>query len=376
MDLAWLQPAVTAPGPFTTVHLDVSRDTEDARTAVELRWQAVRHRLEQDGAPAGLLDRIGAAVVAETGRSGEAGRTLVAAGDEIVLDQVTPRRPLRDSGHHGMLAHLMPLVRALDAELPYALVEVDRSGADVTVVDPLAGERREHEVEGGHELLHAVGGGGWAHRRYRSRVQDSWDRNADAVARDVERLVDRHHPQVLVLSGDPVAAGRLLERLGDDARSRLVQVEGGGRPEGIDEEKFAGRVADVVMQWRQRRMGDVLARYAEAAGRDERAAAGLAAVVEALRGGAVEVLLLHDEPSSDLTLWAGEDPMHLGTTREDVEALGAQQVEQDRADAVLVRAAVAQDAAMELVGPSDALTDGIGALLRFDVRPPVPGGRS
>lgn len=376
MDLTWLQPVVDRPGPFTSVHLDASRDTGAADRAVELRWQHIRRQLEREGAPSTIVNRLEQAALAPSGAHGPHGRTLVATEDEVLVDRVLPAPPRRDSGHYGLVPHLMPLVRALDGAFPYAAVEVDRAGAEITVVEPLAdgGERTTSEtVEGGHDVLHAVPGGGWAHRRYRSRVQDSWERNADAVAEEVDRLVVRHHPEVLLVSGDEKAAAALTESLGRRSQELVVPVEGGGRAEGKDTEAFAQHVEEVLTRHRQEHMGDVLARYTELLGQGRRAAAGLAQVVDALRAGSVEVLLLHDEPSSVLTLWAGENPLHLGRSRDEVEALGAQQIVEDRADAVLLRALIAQGGACELIDPADVLTGGVGAILRYDARPPTPG---
>ena len=121
-----------------------------------------------------------------------------------------------------------------------------------------------------------------------------------------------------------------------------------------------------------RRVREVTARYEQEAGRGGAAVGGLAAVVDVLREGAVEVLLLIDDPSSTDRLWAGEQPLLLGTTEQEVVALGAAGVVQDRADAVLLRAAIGQAAAVKLVAGTE-LPHGVGALLRFDVRPTPPG---
>lgn len=373
MDLTWLQPAVSTPGPYTTVHLDASRDSEDAGHEVERRWQGIRGQLEQDSAPAPVLEQLDQVVTAATGTAGAHGRTVIAGPDGVIIDQVVPRPPLRDSGHHGMVAHLMPLVRALDGAARYAVVEVDKTGADISLVDPLVGPPQETTVEGGHDVIHQFQGGGWSQRRFLQRVHDSWDQNASAVAEELDRLVRTSKPELVLVTGYAYAKSALLERLGHDARERVVEVEGGGRADGIDEEAFAERVENLLNQHRQTRMGEVLARYTQAEGQGSLAASGVTAVVEALRGGAVELLLLHDDPSSDLTLWAGEDAMLIGRTREEVEALGAQQVVEERADAVLLRALVAQGGELELVDTPGVLKDGIGAVLRFDVRPPVPG---
>jgi len=80
-----------------------------------------------------------------------------------------------------------------------------------------------------------------------------------------------------------------------------------------------------------------------------------------------------DDPSSTERLWAGDQPLQIGRTEQEVAALGSTSATSDRADAVLLRALVAQRGDIELVEGTDVLDGGVGALLRFDVRPPVPG---
>lgn len=373
METAWLQSVVETPGPYASVHVDVSRTDAAAQEELRLRWAAVRRSLAEDGAPDDVVAVVEERVLAPTGLAGEQGRSIIATPGGVLLDRVVPRRPLRDSGRFGSVPHLMPVVRALEGTAPYALVEVDRAGADVTLVDAMGRPAEEAQVEGGHDVLHKVGGGGWSHRRFQMRVEDSWERNATAVAEHLDDVVARNPVDLVLLTGDPQACTYVRRHATGRVAERLVEVEGGGRNEGVHPEAFARRVDEVLAAHGQRRMGDVLARFEQERGRDGAAAAGLPGVVEALRGGAVEVLLLHDDPSSTAELWAGEQPLHLGCTEDEVRALGSASATTDRADAVLLRALVAQKGEVVLVEGESMVDGGVGALLRFDVRPPVPG---
>lgn len=49
MQLGALQDVYTHSGPYVTVHLDVSRNTEDATQQLDARWTRARHQLEHDG---------------------------------------------------------------------------------------------------------------------------------------------------------------------------------------------------------------------------------------------------------------------------------------------------------------------------------------
>lgn len=352
MDTHWLHDVVTAAGPVATAHVDVTRTEAGSAHEIDLRWAAVSDQLRASGAPSEIVDAVGERVLRPTGLAGQQQRSVLATADGILLDRVLPGRPRVDVGAYGLVPHLMPLVRAAAAAAPYLLVDVDHTGAEVTVVDAF-GHDTTHAVEGGHDELHKVRGGGWAHRRLQSRVEDSWERNAAAVAADLDKAVAAHHPALVVLGGDATSIGLLRAHASPRVLALLVDEPA--------EERLA--------EYRMLRVREVVQRYADA---DRTAVDGLGGVVDALRQGAVDTLLLVDDPSSTDRLWAGEQPLQLGTTEADVRALGAQDVVEDRADAVLLRALVAQSGAVELV-TGTKLRHGVGAILRFDIRPPTPG---
>jgi hypothetical protein len=67
------------------------------------------------------------------------------------------------------------------------------------------------------------------------------------------------------------------------------------------------------------------------------------------------------------TLWFGEDPSQLGTSRADVEALGATSPQEGPLLTVLLRAALATGADVQLVPHQSEQSpqSGLGALLRY-----------
>lgn len=87
-------------------------------------------------------------------------------------------------------------------------------------------------------------------------------------------------------------------------------------------------------------------------------------VVEALRKGQVETLVLADDPEEE-TLLVGDSPLALGVKQQDMDALGTHGsvVPADRA---LVQAAVASSAEVVVV-PRAAMPDGVpvAAVLRY-----------
>ena len=134
MNLAGIQHLFTHDGPFVNLHLDVSRDDDAAGRGMETRWTNIRHTLGDAGVDPGLLDRIRELVLQPTGVPSPARRTVVAAGGDVLLDDVR-------MGHGawpevtgiGPLPDVSGWVTQVDGEFPFVLVIADREGADVDV---------------------------------------------------------------------------------------------------------------------------------------------------------------------------------------------------------------------------------------------------
>ena len=55
MNLDFIRPLYEHTGPWASVYLDASRDTEDGARVVELRWRAAREQLAKAGADEATL---------------------------------------------------------------------------------------------------------------------------------------------------------------------------------------------------------------------------------------------------------------------------------------------------------------------------------
>jgi hypothetical protein len=383
MRLHWLRDVLDHSGPFVTGCLDATHDDPAGEHEIDLRWSALETELRDHGAPDDLLARAREAATSSTGQAGKLGRLVVACPDGVVLDLTLPKPPLRSEAVYGPAPHLLPAVRGLSDDTPYVLVEVDHAGADVHWVGP-RGVHEEQEVEGGHDVLHKIPGGGWAQRRYQSRVEDSWDRNAEAVAAELDSVVRRHRPPVVLLAGEPRAVSSLLAAVSQPVRDLAVVLDAGGRADGVDATARDEAVATALADHRRTVRAQVVDRFAAGESRQDVAVQSLESVVDALRRAQVDELLLRDDPTSTLRLWVGPEPLQLAATREEVEALGVQDPGEVRADVALVRAAVGSDAGITLWGAETDdeidLTDGVGALLRWsdastahDAVPSMPG---
>ncbi|WP_270888737.1 baeRF2 domain-containing protein [Pedococcus sp. 5OH_020] len=370
-----------ATPPFISVCLDVSRLNRAAGDDVQLHWGQLARRLEERDAPAETIEALGEAVTSPTGLGGEHARVAVAAGGKVVVDLVLPGRPPRDECLVGPVPHLMPVARALADAVPYALVRLDRTGADVQVFSAAGQIEDERVFEGDNDVLHKVPAGGWSQRRYQQRVEDSWARNAAQVADRLSRVVKRAGLELVLVAGDVHAVVELTGRADAELQQRLVVLDSGGRAAGVSPEAEQEAVDAALAEHISQRRRAVLDEYVEQLSRQQRAVEGLGPVVEVLRRGQVQRLVLLDDPTSTAKLWVGEAPQQVGLTEQDVLDAGAQAAQEVRADAALLWAVLGTDADISLVGDeTGSMRDGIGALLRWsdpatphDEVPSMPG---
>lgn len=363
--LGSLRPAADLYGDVVTAYVDVSRTGPQGASDVERRTRNLADALAEAGAEQGLVDRVCARLVEETGHGGEVSRAVVAQGDRLVTD-VMLAGVVEPHAHHGPIAHLLGLARTLSHNVRYAVVVLDHTGADITLADTAGLAEVSLESEGDHDVLHKYGGGGWSHRRFQSRVEDSIERNTDHVARDLERIVKREDPDLVLLAGDAYSCGHMKEAVAPHVAERLEVLDHGSRAEGASEERMDEDVAAAVERCRTRSLDAVLDRLGVAEGRK---AVGVGETVEALRRGQVETLILLDGALDGREAAVGPEPLHLGHTADEVRALGVEDPATDRLDEVLLRAALGQDAdLLALHAPISALPDGVGAVLRFDTR--------
>lgn len=378
MDLRFLHELTRKPGPFATVYLDASHDTDDAARAIALRWAGARDDLEAQGADSATLDALATAVADAPPAVGRAGRVLVARrGDdgrgEVVLDRSLPEPPARPSAHWGALPDLLPALVDQPEPVTAVVVRVDETGGEILVAGPDEQPVVAEEVQGGDRPVHKVRGGGWSHLAMQERVEESWRRNTAQVAERVDRLVADTGAGVLVVAGDGRSRSRLVDALADRSAAIAVELERGGTGEDDLAAAVTEAVRDVVTDARRA----VLDRYEKAAGRpDGLAVQGIGPVLAALRAEAVDTLLLDAAVHRDATVWISDAPAQVAEAPEDLRAAGADPTGEVPVDAALLRAAAGTGAGFVPIGGGRTglvghpLDDGVGALLRY----PVPTG--
>ncbi|NED95959.1 hypothetical protein G1H11_11625 [Phytoactinopolyspora alkaliphila] len=346
------------PGPFLSVYIDVSRDVDEAEHRIGVRWRSAREELHRAGAPASLLDLVGERVLDPSGAGGRVARMVVAADDEILLDEVTLRPRAQEALTWGPLPDVTGWLSDRSTTMPVLVVLADREGADFELYDAWPEPPVVTDSFHGDDLhVKKVAVGGWAHKQYQRRSEWTWRRNAEEVAAEIDRHVDDGVPLVVV-AGDLRAQGEIRHAVSEKAREILVELETGGRAAGSSrdalDQAIDHAVGDVVVTDRLRTLNEL----EEQAGRGGAAAVGLREVLGKLTLGQVRTVLLSpDEASTQIVATRDYPGLPLPTEAQNSDEL--------RADLAVVCAAAATDAEVAIV-PRAKSGDGVSAVLRWD----------
>ncbi len=367
MDVSFLQPVFAATGPFATVCADVTHTTENADTELDLRVRGVAERLTEQGTPESVVEVVRSRLL-EGNDGGEAGtlkgRALVVAADgSVVLDQALRDAPLREVAEWSAHPDLLSVLRQLPGRVPHIVVLTDRTGADITYMGMPGQVDEEETVRGDTFQIRKFQGGGWAHHRYQHNAENKWIHNAEEVATQISSMARRLAPRFVLVAGDIRARQILTDRASDLWSDLIVSMDEGGRAAGADREPVDRRMEELVAEHEARECNEVLEQL-QAAAAHGLSVTGTEPVVEALRKGQVETLVLADEQADD-TLLVGGSPTELGVNQHDMDALGIHG-EVAPADRALLAAAVASSAGV-VVLPRSAMPGEapVAAVLRY-----------
>ena len=373
MDLHFLSELTETPGPYATVYLDASHDSESADRELELRWAGHRTELAEQGADEPTLAALDRAVADADPAVGRAGRVLVAADGRVLLDRALAEPPARPSAAWGPAPDVLPLLLDAPEPMTAVVVRVDKSGGEILLAgeDGFAPEAVD-EVRGDRYPLHKTRGGGWKHLKMQHTVENTWRANVAALAERVDTEVRRTGARVLVLAGDGQSRTLLREALAERSASIAVDVDHSGGRSGADDEELAGAVEAAVRDVVDAERQAVLERLDQALGRpDGLAVGGLEPVLEALRAEQVDTLFLDGGVTRDGELWVGEVASQVATDAERLRGLGSEPVGKMPVDLALLQAAAASGAAFEPLGGGRTglvgkpVEDGVAALLRY-----------
>ena len=371
MNLSFLRPLYDHPlidraGPWASVYLDSSRDTEDATARIALLWRAARDGLRSAGADESTLDVLERTVLEQSHRPGRHGVAAFAAGGTVAYTEAMAAPPDREIVAFESLPHAMPLVAQRGERIAWLRVVVDRTGADIVGATE-GGLPRARHVEGSEDYpLRKAKPGGWSQPRYQRAAELTWQRNAEEVAEAVTDLADAIGADVLVVAGDVHARPLLVDRLPKRWRMRVVESDVGSRAPGADPEPLDDLTARAVAELASATAMEALDRFGTQRGQDPDAGNGLAAVVAALQRAQVDTGLLVHDPSAAHELWIGPQATEIAATAGELRAMGVENPQRVRADAALLRALAGTDADLVLVTQDAApLHGGIGAVLRY-----------
>ncbi|MFC0097441.1 Vms1/Ankzf1 family peptidyl-tRNA hydrolase [Micromonospora marina] len=363
MQLSFLRPLYDRPGPWCSVYMDASRDTQDARAQVDLRWRALKGDLLGQGADPVTVEAVEEVVRRHQPMPGDYGIAVFASRGRVVLTEYLSAPPLRDLASWSALPHTMPLVAQRGEQVAWVRVLADRTGADAMAVSA-GGVPRRAQVRGGQSRqLRRVQPGGWSQSRYQRAAMEAWHQNAGDAAAATADLAERVGADVVVVAGDVRATGMIAAQLPARWQDVLVRTDAGARDVGADDTLMDDITVQTVAEVADRRIADALDRF----GVQEDVGAGLDAVVSALQRNQVDTMLIVDDASADGELWVGPEPTEIATDPAQLAGMSVADPQQVRADAALLRALIGTDADLTVLAPDEApeLTDGVGAVLRY-----------
>ncbi|NUR74516.1 MAG: peptide chain release factor 1 [Hamadaea sp.] len=364
MNLRFLRPLYDTPGPWASVYLDDSLDTENGRAEVGLRWRALREALRRQGANEPTVEAVEDAVRGAEPGSGPHGLAVFAHDPELIHTEVMSAPPPVDSAEYGPLPHVAPLLVQRGQRISWLRVVVDRTGGTIE-----SASSSSIDVSGSETYpIRKIAPGGYANARFQREAEENWQRNAQDVAEELTRLADTMGPEVIIVAGDVQARRLLVEQLPVRWQNKIVLTDAGSRAPGADPEALDDVTTQVIAQTAQEHADSVLDRLRAEHGED--AAIGIAPVLTAFNRGQVETLLLDAIGLAGTKLWL--DPAS-GQLAEDPGTLpgGGTSAQQVLAEDALIRAAATTDADLLMVtatgtdGSPLELRDGVGAVLRY-----------
>ncbi|RST04662.1 hypothetical protein EF910_16835 [Streptomyces sp. WAC07149] len=382
MELGFLKPLFSRPGPWASVYVEGSRATEDAQRIRALRERAVAAQLIDAGADAYTVRAVVNRLLGEPVSGAPPGRALFASGAEVLLDVPLAKAPAATEATWSVLPHIAPLA-GLRGEEPACLVAyVDRTGADLELRE---GTRREalgrvrgmEEPDRGHRGVPADR----YEWHYRNRAENAWHETAGAIAAELSRQWHGSGAGLLVLAGDARERRAVHSRLPEPMRAAAVEADGGGRSPGASREVLEREIARVREGFARERLEAALERFRAGRGRPGehrestvdtgpgQAAEGMPAVVDAVRSHQVATLLLGPEGSdAGREVWVGPGVDEVAVQRGQARAMGVGKPVRARADDALLRSAAAAGCEVLVVpagmpGPAG----GLGAVLRWTV---------
>ncbi|MDS1272416.1 Vms1/Ankzf1 family peptidyl-tRNA hydrolase [Lipingzhangella sp. LS1_29] len=377
MDLSFLTSIRGTTGPVSSVIVNASRDAEDTDHAVRVRWSKARADLSSQGADEETLAAMDSVVGDTHGVPGQHGHVVYAADGTVLAQAVVTEFPQDYRARVGPLPDPLLYVYSESPRVPYVLAVVDTLGADLWTVHA-DGRATTQRVEGEDWPVHKVREGGYHHNQMQRTVDNRVADNAGRVAGAIAQTLRGTEADIVAIAGEIAVRGEVRARLPDWAEPKAVDLEAGSRPTGSSTTPLNDELRGILAGIAQRELDEAIAEFEQGRANRERTTEGLASVVHALQRGQVRTLLWSTaRRDTETWLWFGPSAEQLALTSQEVRDMGVQDPVAEYAAPVLLRAAAAGSAELLLVPQHRTttanagtepveLTDGIGALLRFD----------
>ncbi|RFS83251.1 hypothetical protein D0T12_24220 [Actinomadura spongiicola] len=364
MDLSFLKKLYQRPGPFASVYADLTRTTEDASKAVELRWRALRADLEAQHAPKGMLRAIEQTIDEEMSARRSEGLVIFAADGEVVYADRLPGPPRSPRASLAPLPDVLPYLTERGERFPHLVAVVDRRGGAIDCVTA-EGKHQHIDVQGDEEYpIRKTKAGDWNQSRFQRSSEMVWKLNAKKVAHEIDRAADRCGAEAILIAGDTRARTAVLDEVSEHVLEHTVETD---KNTTMDDPDLNEELQRILRLKTTERVLSVAERFDRELATGQRAVSGLAATTEAVRQGQVETLLLEEETNPEDRLWIGPEPGQIATTPDELrDEFGVTNPQRERADAALVRATTATDGELVVLPPNG--TDGhlhVGAVLRY-----------
>jgi peptide chain release factor subunit 1 len=255
-----------------------------------------------------------------------------------------------------------PLAYVEDAYDRYALCLADSHTAHIYVVT-LGRVEREETVKG--PTINYKMTGGWSQRRIQERIQNAVSDHIRGVAARLEEIVFSQNLPWIILAGDEIMHTEFKRHLSERAWERVVAVS--RLDIRVPEHEAVARTMEMIQDAERAEARGVARQALVATLSDGLGAAGVEAVVHALRQGAVDTLILDREFS--VSGWrCVEDPALAGDGGVPSDCpVGPGPAEPADLREELVSQALRSGAEVEFVEGSEELArmGGVAALLRW-----------
>lgn len=358
MQTSTLTSVTQSSGPFATVLVDVSQDSEQGRQEHELRVREAVERLAEQGAPSEVIDTVAERLRENLHRPAPTARLVIATPEGVVYDEVALSRVDQAVASWDPLPDLTTWIAHRDATLPFVLALVDHEGGDVSLWDSDLPEPAVETSAGSEDLqfVHHVPTGGWGSLEVQRTTENVWRRNARDVAEEITRVVREHGRPLVLLGGDPTSVGLVRKEL-DNLPADVVELPTGQRTADGGDEALQQAIHEALLAQLVARRTELAHRIHQALARGEGAVADVGPVAEAFVRGQVDTLVIDPAALSEVRLLPSDHP---GLGFGGPTPSGAV-----RADEALIAAAIATDATVTTL-PGIALDRApVVALLRW-----------